>query len=193
MKRLITTLALAAILAVPAGALADGTPGNPYAWTISASNTNELVNTTAFVPGLASYYLWLACCNLPDGLQQGMSAAEFSIAMDNAANLILAFTPTSGYLNAGGATNLLLAVGGCPCGPVPAGIILSLMNAPGQLNITPAPNGNKVKVDCETQPQAWPIDWIGLGIGVPNAGKGDACKFTSVEATTWGAIKGLYR
>ena len=189
MKRCVL-LAVMLALAAPAICGAQAT----YNWTISASSTNFLANTTAFVPGLNTYYLWLCFCNLPFGLQQGMSAAEFSLAMDNAANVILAFTPLNGFLNAGGATDLLLAVGGCPCGPVVAGSILTLMNAPGQLNIVPAPNGNKVTVDCETTPQAWPINWIGLGIGGPNTGKGfHVCHGDPVENESWGSTKARYR
>lgn len=97
--------------------------------------------------------------------------------------LVLATTPVNGFLNAGGTTNLLLAVGGCPPGPVVAANLLTL-SLPGSICLAPsAQNGVKGTVDCSPNPQLWSIDWRGLELLPP----------VSVEPTTWGSVKQRYR
>jgi len=188
MKRLLTILTAVALLALPAASLADNLPGNPYGWTVSNSSSDPLSNTGAIV-GLTAY-LWFYCANPPGSLQDGMSAAEFDIATVNGVHL--ATITQNGYLNAGGTTNLLLAVGGCPGGPVvAANLLIQTLVAPVSVSLVPsAANGNKVVVDCSAAPSAWPMDWIGFN----NEGKGNlGCKEVSVESSSWGTIKGLYR
>jgi hypothetical protein len=188
MKRLITILTLIAVLAIPASSFAQA---SPYTWTISASATNPLVNTTAPTFGTAFYKLWLYCCDLPGGLQDGMASAQFDVV--SAGPTHLATIVKNGFLNAGGTTNLLLAVGGCPCGPINAADLL-VVSLPGTMALAPSANGTKGTVDCSPNPSLWPIDWIGLGIGGPPPGKGVGnCIIVSVEESTWGSIKGLYR
>jgi len=146
----------------------------PYHWTISASNTDPFVNTTVPGPGL-TFYLWLVCSNPPDPLQDGMSAAEFDVVTSG--NLLhLATITQNGFLNAGGTTNLLLAVGGCPGGPVVAANLLVVHDDTGSMALsTSSANGNKVVVDCSAAPSAWAMSWTGLGVGEPPPGKGDGC------------------
>jgi hypothetical protein len=50
-----------------------------------------------------------------------MTAAEFEL---DGTMTVLAFEPLNGFLNAGTDTHLMLAVGGCPFGPLVAGRIL---------------------------------------------------------------------
>jgi hypothetical protein len=193
MKRLITILSVIAVLAIPAGSFAQA---SPYAWTISASLGSPYVNTLG-AAGIQHAYLWLACCQLPAGIPQGGSAAEFRLVA-TAPNLILGSSPVvgSGFLNAGTLDDLLLAMGGCPCGPI-AGMDLTLfIQGPGTISLAPSNRTppRKVTVDCRAAPTTWPIDWIGLGImGMAPPGKGLPCQFVSVEESTWGQIKGLYR
>lgn len=193
MNRFKTTLAVLAVLLVASSAFAVN---EPYTWTISESSTNPFANSGAFLPGLQTLYLWLACCNLPDPIQDGMAAAEFSLLSKDPANIILASTAINGFLNAGTSIDLLLAVGGCPCGPVAAMSILVLNNVPNGFGIIPAPNGNKVTADCEPQPSLYPIAWIGYANnGKPPQTKGEICKEdpTSVEDSSFGQVKALYR
>jgi hypothetical protein len=189
MKLLITILSVIAVLALPASSFAQ--PAAPYAWTISASATSPFVNTTSPTGGVATYRLWLNCADLPGSLQDGMAAAEFAVVSVGVTHL--ATTPVNGFLNAGSTTNLLLAVGACPGGPVVAADLL-VLSLPGTMSLAPSSTQTKGTVDCSPNPSLWPIDWIGLGVGLPPLGKGPAdCAPVSVEEGTWGQIKGLYR
>jgi hypothetical protein len=192
MKRLLTLVVALSCLVLPLDASATG----EFGFAISASAASPDLNTVAFAAGVQTYFLWLKCCQLPPGFQQGISAAEFGLVSTNAANVILGFTPMGAWLNAGNATNLLLAVGGCPCGPTVAGSILVLANAPGSVCIGPSTTATKAGVDCSADPQLWSVDWKGLDFG----GGGPCIEGTicekppvSVEEASWGGVKALYR
>jgi len=158
----------AAFAALAAPTSSFGQP-MPYGWTVSASNTDPLENTGSIV-GLTAY-LWFYCANPPGSLEPGMSAAEFDLV--TVGGIHLATITQNGFLNAGGTTNLLLAVGGCPAGPqVAANLLISAVAPPVRVSIVPsAANGNKVTVDCSVDPSAWPIGWIGFN----DPGKADLC------------------
>jgi hypothetical protein len=196
MKRILTTILVIpfAVAGLATQASADGTL--EYGWTISDSHTNAYSNQGPFVGSLQSLYLWYACNS-----DTGMAAAQFELVSKDPSNVILAFTPKSGFLNAGNNTQLLLAVGGCPDAqprgePVNAGIILTLQSLPGGYALAPF-DGVKVTVDCTLDPVAWPIQWIGYSndTGAPPQEKDwDKCvKPVSVEDSSWGKIKGTYR
>jgi hypothetical protein len=183
MRRPVTILsALCICVAMAADALAQHT----YAWTISASATDPLVNTGALPPGLVTLHLWFYCSDA------GMSAAEIDPVI-SAGNTILAFNVANGYLNAGNATHLLLAVGGCPSAPVNAGNWLILKATPVDL----CPGGANVTVDCSPDPSAWPNHFRGfseLGVPCEDSMPEDPCEGPySVESTSWGRVKQLYR
>ena len=196
MKRFLTILAVMPFL-VGFATSASATLDPEYGWTISDSPTDAYSNEGPFIPGLVSLYLYYACNS-----KDGMSAAQFDLVSKNAANLILAFTTQSGFLNAGSSTALLLAVGGCPnaqpqAAPVLAGIILVLQNAPGAYHLAPSIDGTKGTVDCNPVPALWPIQWLGYnheGIE-PQLKDWDKCakEPVSVEAASWGSVKALYR
>ena len=126
MKRFLTILFVLA--------LATSVSARDFGWTLSNSPTDALANSGTFTAGILTLYLHYYCTN--DG--NGLASAEFDIQSTSAANLVLAFTALNGFLNAGGATNLLLAVGGCPYGPVAAGNFLISANAPGQYCLVPS-------------------------------------------------------
>jgi len=86
-----------------------------FAWTISSSAVDALQNTGAIGPDATDLYLWLFCT-----AGGGMSASEFALGGDLE---VISFTPVNGALNAGTDTELRLAIGGCPQGPIPVGII----------------------------------------------------------------------
>lgn len=183
MRRLLTisfALCICAVMATSASAQ------NIYGWTVSRSDTDPLANTGELTGSLVTLYLWYACNS-----NDGMSAAEIDPVI-NLPNSILAFNVLNGYLNAGTATHLLLAVGGCPQAPLAAGSWLILRAAPIDL----CPGGANVTVDCSPDPSAWPNDYNGFSeFGVPctDPRLEDLCGTVSVEQTSWGSIKSLYR
>jgi hypothetical protein len=193
MKRFVTicaALALTFLVASPSRAT-----DYQYGWTISSSAVDPFVNTGT-VPGpgsLLTLYVWYQC-----SVKDGMSAAEFGLQSSNGANSILAFNVMNGFLNAGSATQPLLAVGSCPLGPVAAGNMLILSNAAAEYCIVPS-SANAVNgtVDCRPAPELHPNAIVGFS----NTGSPPSCDDRNpllcnpvpVEATSWGEVKGLYR
>jgi hypothetical protein len=156
-----------------------------YAWTASHSSVDPLVNTGSPNGSLDTLFLWFYCS------PEGMAAAEIDL-VSTPPGQVVAFNVMNGYLNAGNATHLLLAVGGCPNAPVVAGSILFLHFAPVAICL----GGANVTVDCSQDPQAWPHDCKGYAdLGLPPclSDTPDLCFELSVEKSSWGTIKGLYR
>jgi hypothetical protein len=179
MRRLVTILSVFCLCAVMA---TSASAQNIYGWTVSRSDADPFANTGELVGSFVNLYLWYACNS-----NDGMSAAEID-PLINAPNSIAAFNVLNGYLNAGTATHLLLAVGGCPAAPVVAGSWLVLRSGPIDL----CPSGANVTVDCSADPSAWPNEYIGYSeLGVP-CQDFTPCE-TSVEPTSWGRVKQLYR
>jgi hypothetical protein len=186
MKRFMTILSVLAILAMGTSAHAVR-----FGWTISGSAADPYVNTGTATNGVVNLTLWLVCT---DGTL-GMASAEFDLVPQGTMS-VLAFTALPPFLNAGGATNLLLAVGGCPPGPLPAGTVLILDTPGGVCFGASAANGLITTVECST---------LALGdmeyIGYDNSGTGpcmemagdNLCDPVSVEDDSWGSIKSLYR
>jgi hypothetical protein len=155
-----------------------------YCWSVSHSSQDPLVNTGLPNAGVDNLFLWLF------GSDQGMAAAEMSLD-SLPPGQVLAFNVMNGFLNAGDATHLLLAVGGCPGAPIISGSILILHFAPLSLCL----GGANVTVDCTINPQAWPNTWIGYAdLGLPPCSGGrHECGGFSVEGMSWGRIKSIYR
>jgi hypothetical protein len=185
MKRSLTILAALAILVTASSAFGQA----QFGWTISGSSANPDANTGAATNTVATLYLWLQC-----GTGQGMASAEFDLGTGGSMS-VLAFTALNGFLNAGGATNLLLAVGGCPNGPVVAGSVL-VLDLPGDVCIVPAAaNGNNVTVECGTLALI-ANDYRGyanLGPPCDSTPSVTLCDIYAVEDDSWGSIKSLYR
>lgn len=161
-----------------------------FGWTLSDSATDPWANQGTFASGILNLHLHYFCTTNATGL----ASAEFDLAPDNPANISLAFTPANGFLNAGGAGNLLLAVGGCPFGPVQAGTFLVSSNVAGEYCLAPsAANGLNVSVNCVQLNTS-----VNAYIGYSNTGtapcqSADVGCVVAVEAESWGAIKSLYR
>src|SRR5262245_55926834 len=132
-------LCVAAVALLLAAVRAAHAQGAPYVWTISDSNVDPFVNTDT-TTGFHTVYLWLVCTELNDpDIPNGMAAAEFAIVTSPAGvNLHIATNVQNGFLNAGTPTNLLLAVGGCPGGPVVVANLLVITNAPGNMCLGPS-------------------------------------------------------
>lgn len=191
MKRWLPTFSLIAALFASGAAHAQDFR---YGWTISDSAVDPFVNTGAPNGTVDNQYLWFFCSTA-----QGLSAADFALTTDPpGAYSILGFNTSNGFLNAGSATDLLLAVGGCPTGPVLAGSWLVLHNSAGSMCLT---NGatypTPVAVDCDPAPLAHECDYIGYddnGSPCQHFVTGSAlCQTTSVDGESWGSIKSLYR
>jgi hypothetical protein len=161
-----------------------------FGWTLSDSPTNVYSNSGTPVAGLVSIYLWYYCTNNVEGF----ASAEFDIV---GTTVPLSFTPANGFLNAGGATNLLLAVGGCPYGPIMAGNFLVYDALGAGFNLCPAAsaaNGLNVSVNCVGLLMYW-NDYIGYANDgtVPCTNTIDLCYANPIEGTSWGFVKSLYR
>jgi hypothetical protein len=173
-------------------AFASSAFGGQFGWTLSDSNTDPMSNQGTFTAaGLLTLYLWYYCTNN----DRGLASAEFDIASSNPVNIIAAFTAINPpWLNAGGATNLLLAVGGCPSGLSVAGSFLISANGPGQYCLTTSAIGNNVSVNC-VDLNTYDNDWIGYSTDgtAPCTSPETLCFIVAVENTSWGSVKSLYR
>lgn len=98
---------------------------NQYGWSISRSSTDPLDTVGPVAVGAVPLYLWMFCSE-----GDGVSAVEFAL-QGSASVLLLGVTPMNGWLNAGSGSQILMAVGGCPTGPVLAATVLVLnLNEP---------------------------------------------------------------
>ena len=181
MKKILT-IVFATLLVSSSAFAAD------YGWSISASSTDPDINSGSIAPGApANTYLWLNCSPV-----DGISAVEADVQATGL--LYLSFTPLNGVLNAGAATALLLAVGGCPTAPFLAGSI-SVLNfgSGGDICLVPsAANGTNASVDCDPiNPQL--SDNAIAGFSTSGGGCVTMDCTTSVEPTSWSEVKGLYR
>jgi len=155
-----------------------------YGWTLSKSAVDPLVNTGLPTGGVDTLFLWFYCSD------EGMASAEMDL-VSTPPGQVIAFNVMNGYLNAGNATHLLLAVGGCPSAPVVAGSALVLHFAPVAVCL----EGANVTVDCSANPEAHPHTRKGYAdLGLPLClSDTDLCGGDSVESSSWGTIKSLYR
>jgi hypothetical protein len=181
MKRFVTALAVGILVMGPAPALAQ----NSYSWAITDLTGSSVSTFTG--PGTLFLNLSLYCAP-----NDGASAAEFDVSSSNPANIVLAFTALNGFLNAGGATNLLLATP-CTNGPVVAGQLIVSSNAPGEYCLVPSGNGKKVTVDCTVF-----LEWQNTSAGFSNVGSLPTCTevlcfVDSVVEESWSRVKSLYR
>jgi hypothetical protein len=190
MKRFMTILVVA-MLAVAPAAMAQ-----TFGWTVSNSTSNPLANSGPIGAGpnmfAGNLYLWLYCNNSG---ATGMAAAEMDVVELAGAGAPSGFNGLNGFLNAGDATHLLLAVGGCPSGPVLAGQfavgpdafipnihICLIPSAANNRNITVACGGLGFNNDVVGFQKTGPASCVSV-----------LCPVVSVESSTWGQIKGLYR
>jgi hypothetical protein len=168
---------------------APGAGAEQFLWSLSASSTDPFVNTAAPDPSpLFELHIWLACS------AQGMSAASFGIKTSDLT--LLGFVPCCGFLNAGHQTECpLLAIGGCPPGPIRAGYFLVLgSETGGAACITDCvTTGENITVDCQPYPAAHPNAWIGFASDGSAPCTGGFCGPIPVRDTSWGGIKSFYR
>ncbi|GJM43508.1 MAG: hypothetical protein DHS20C21_03500 [Gemmatimonadota bacterium] len=185
MKVLIVVAALL-LAVVPSAIAAD------YGWNLSGSATDPWVNMGEVVAGEPfQLYLWLACSP-----HDGMAAAEFSLVHTYVNG---GFTPLHGALNAGNSTDLLLAIGGCPVGPVLVGVwsLIDFVAEGGQACLGPSPGGLNATVDCDPidpQPRENAVVGHGTnGVYPCQFGGIEHCVGTGRGGLTWGETKALYR
>ncbi len=178
------TLLLALFLYAFSGSAAFGQ--NQYGWSLSESDIDPCVTTGSPTFGVKNLYLWHTY-NFADP----MSAADLSLQGSLAP---LAFTTANGFLNAGDATNLLLAVGGCPPAPVAAGFVL-IIDTGGNLAIA----GARLTVDCVVNnpyvsgTTGWSSDGSAPVEFEVQGSTGCRILVDYVEPRSWGNVKHLYR
>ena len=185
MKRFMTTVSVLAILAMASSAF-----GDVYGWTVSVDPVDPYMNTGAGAGAFQTLYLFYACNDA-----MGMSAAEFDLVPVGIQ--VLGITTINGFLNAGAGNALLLAVGGCPDGPIAAATILTF-DLPGTICFAPsAANTILGTVDCISPvPTLWDgSDWRGYTNdgSICESREGILCEPVSVDDESWGSIKSLYR
>jgi hypothetical protein len=199
MRRWITICAAFCLLALPMMAAAQGT--GYYEWSISASASSPDENIGPDGSGgLLTYYLWLvAGCNSIPGFP-GMAAADMGLYTFGDFSFV-AFTVQNGFLNAAGGSKLLLAVGGCPVGPIVAGQILVTGTVGGiRLGVGTESPPTSGTVDCTTDPLLWTwpqyVRYRGFKTNSSTANlqdHGNGCTGDPVDESSWGTIKSLYR
>lgn len=128
----------------------------PFEFSLSASATDPRANDTTPTGGVRPVYLWLTCA------RNGLSAVEAEIT---GTMQVLGFEPLGGVLNAGTATDLLLAVPGCPRGE-------DLELLLGAFTVFEPPAGG----------------WICLG----SAGGGGTSQFAAVGAVDCDVVRPFY-
>ncbi len=183
MKRVLTIAAALLVFAAPSFAQLK------YGWTISSSASDPFVNSGPTSAAPFTLFLWYYCST-----DDGMTAFEADITLP-AGVLNFGFTPQNGYLNAGGAGNLLLAVGGCPTGPVVAGSWTFFGSTPGDICLVPSAfSGTRATVDCDiVVPHVIPIEAKGFDYGADGLSCDEDLCVVSVESSSWGSVKSLYR
>jgi hypothetical protein len=187
MKRVLTIALAMLAIAVPAFA-------NQYGWTISSSSTSPFQNVGGLAPGeVDSLYLWYQCSDL-----QGMSASEFVFQVNGGITL-MGFHPLSGFIM-GGVTTLILAIAGCPRGPLLAGSIRVMwQGSAASVCIVPDAQEVRATVDCTLPiPQMWPIHaygWADSGTPCNDGFPVDQLCLppVSVSPQRWGSVKAVYR
>lgn len=126
---------------------------NSFAWTISASDTDPYVNEGTPTGGGLDLYLWLVCSRF-EGAQAVSMAPTGTIP-------VFAFTTLNGAINAGTATDWLIAF---PCseGPLLVGHIQAVDLSGGTMCVGPSSFSGNVTIDCDPiNPQEWPNEYLG--------------------------------
>jgi hypothetical protein len=182
MKRVLTIAA--AILLAAAPAFADPL----YGWSVSSSSSDPNANVGGAASGFTSLYLWFNCGT------EGAGGAEFNVATTGG-NIGVSFTGVAGVLNATAYPWLSLGLGGCRVAPFLAGSIGYLNNGDPTATVCLVNSGGgiRVTVDCATPvPAAWPMAAVGWGASAPACVE-ELCPVVSVDDSSWGSIKSLYR
>jgi hypothetical protein len=180
-----------AVLLCAASALANPI-GLDFGWTISDSPTDPFSNTGTTNATLL--YLHVQCATL--GV---IESAEFDLEFLNGQGEIMQFVPNAPFVNAGGPSNLLLSVPGCPEPPLLVGEIHCAFYGPDELCIVPsATNGFNWTFTCDGMAiENLTVGYSATG-GPPSCdeqlGSGILCyEIVSVEQGSWGQIRSLYR
>lgn len=190
LRRLLSLVLVSSLGAMPAAAEPAGVLPGCYFWTLSYSPTDPFVDQAAPAPGPRSLYLWFMSAVYPDG----MSAAEFTFRSDMP---LLGFSAINGFQNLADPGHPLLAVGGCPLGPVLAGIFTVLEDADGGSACLGDPSGGTgpvLVVDCDViTPHTLPGSIRGCSSDGSAPCEVDAACTVATQPATWGRTKAGYR
>ncbi len=167
-------------------------PNDVYAWTISDSDTDPYSTRGEPSAGLTFLYLWYTCAH---GAAPPVAAMQAHIALYP--GVPLTFNSTNGFLNAGTEADLLLVVGGCPGPPVVAGSFICIDEGEGiQMCLEPYGTDPYVTtVDCADNNgyESYSIGYSSRAEPAPCIDPICGTGPVSVEPTSWGRIKTLYR
>ncbi|HMB69277.1 MAG TPA: hypothetical protein VKU85_08185 [bacterium] len=191
------------VLVAAVASSADPASANrPFGWTISASPTDPLVNWASprITPGPVDLYLWYACSSW--WIQA--NAAEMGVA---GTLTPVGFTPLNGFVSIGTATELLLGHA-CAYAPMLAGILtVQDPGGGGTVSFVPSSNNRIITVACGSG-MGYTHEWIGfasdgslppydiVSTDVPCLLTGPdppTSAGRSVESSSWGRVKAIYR
>lgn len=164
--------------------------------TLSASASDPFVNSGPVSGSTLDLYLWLVCEE--SGLDGVWSVScEFT---PPPGVVTLGFDPLGGCLNAGDDTDVLLAIPGCPQGPQTLGVWYVMSTMSGSYCLGPHPEwglATGTYCDCLSCFTPGRVRQIGYAAGGGTATciqtEGFACGPTSVDPSSWGRVKALFR
>jgi len=189
MRRIPTVLVVSAIVVL--GAASAFAQVYDYGWSISGSSTDPNQHTGTPVSNApVNVYLWLSCVNPA----LGAAAMECQMQFTGFPFAAGGFTALNGALSTG-APDLLLAI---PCATTPTLLGLQAYfdtGAGGTVCLGPSvANGLMITVDCDqVNPQERPMAVHGFSSTGSAPCVVASCSSDAVEATSWGAVKSLYR
>ena len=185
MKRILT-IAFALSL-VTTSAFAQG---EQYGWSLSGSDVDPEMNVGPAAGGLLPVYLWLTCTGDFGGWASMEGNVTYPAGWSN-----FGFNVLNGTLNAGTADALQLAGTGCPIQPFLAGFWNLFGTGEGGVCLVSSPAWpTVVTVDCDPlNADARDTAVIGYFAGTGTPCQDGLCGEVSVDDSSWGSIKGLYR
>jgi hypothetical protein len=170
-----------------------------FGWTISASSGDPFVHTSAPVVGTDSLYLWIACTvDTTDLLRDRVNSAEFNLGgtLDGIDGIPIGVNGALWLRKE--PDRLLMAIGGCPAGPLLVGILPVVDDGSGgTVCFEPSGWDLNVTVDCSTHiGEVRENDYVGFA----NDGS-EPCRSTPtfcpvpvpVDVDTWSEVKARYR
>jgi hypothetical protein len=195
----VARFALFASLLLFAGEARSGEDWPFFGWTISASPEDPFVPTAAPVVGSDSLFLWVACtADTADLGRDRFNSAEFHLTGTLSGIDGLPIGVNGALWLRKNPSRLLMAIGGCPTGPLLVGILpVTDDGSGGTACFEPSGWGFNITVDCSDhvgQPRE--NDYVGFASDgtEPCRSSPEFCPTPiSIEDVGWGDVKARYR